>query len=133
MLKLEGQPARVMIVDDEAVFRRGVARTLEQAGYAVVEAKDGDEMIELFKKRPADLVVTDVYMPGTDGIEALIRIQKEHPNVKAIVMSGGGHMKREDVLDLAKRVGAKSTLAKPFDSRALVHAVAVALMQKPKS
>ena len=120
-------PKRILVADDEMTFRHGLARALTRAGYEVSEAASGREMLELFRQQPADLVVTDVYMPDTDGVEALIRLQAEFPWAAVIVMSGGGHLDKEGVLDIARRVGARATLEKPFPVADLLKIVAAVL------
>lgn len=68
-------------------------------------------------QQAADLIITDVYMAGTYGIEALIRLRHEFPDARIIVMSGGGHRTTDDILAVARRLGAQRTLAKPTSRR----------------
>lgn len=119
--------ARILVVDDDPTVRRLMARVLVGAGYDVQEASDGAEAITAFRASPADLVVTDVYMPGADGIEAIIRLQQEFPDVRVIATSGGGHRDKHDVLEMAARLGAKRTLPKPVGRKDLLEAVGAVL------
>jgi CheY-like chemotaxis protein len=114
-------------VDDDPVLRYSLTRFLAQAGYVTEEASDGHEAIERYRAAPADLVLTDIYMPGADGVEALIRLTAEFPDVRIIAMSGGGHRSQEDVLDTAARLGARETLKKPVDPQQLLRVVAQTL------
>ena len=119
--------SRILVVDDDAPLRSGIAKTLTRAGYVVVQAANGQEAIESYRAAPADLVLTDIYMPGTDGVEAMIRLRAEFPDLLVVAMSGGGHMAKEGVLDLAARLGARGTLEKPVGRKALLGMIAKVL------
>jgi CheY-like chemotaxis protein len=96
-------------------------RVLTQAGYVVEEATDGRKAIEKYRARPADVVLTDVYMPGGDGVEAMIRLRSEYPDVRIIAMSGGSlHADADSVFDIAVRLGAQGTLDKPVNAKTLL-------------
>jgi DNA-binding NarL/FixJ family response regulator len=69
------------------------------------------------------VIITDMYMPTVDGIEVIGALMSEFPEARLIVMSGGGQVGKEDVLDLARRLGAKQTLSKPIDRQELLAAV----------
>jgi DNA-binding NtrC family response regulator len=85
-----GAGVSVLVVDDEAAVRRFAARVLAREGYAVVEAQDGAEALELFNGReaPADVVVSDIVMPRLNGVELMEAIFRSHPGVPVILMSG---------------------------------------------
>lgn len=106
--------ARILIVDDDESVRRSLRKTLQLIGHDIEEVADGRAALDAYRARPADLVITDVYMPDTDGIEGTIRLLTEFPDAKVIVMTGGGWVKRDDVLEGARRLGAAGTLSKPF-------------------
>jgi two-component system, chemotaxis family, chemotaxis protein CheY len=113
-------PARILVVDDDDAFRHGIVRVLTGAGYVVEEATDGKKAIEKYRAEPADVVLTDVYMPGGDGVEAMIRLRSEYPDVRIIAMSGGGHASVDSVFDIAVRLGARGTLEKPVNAKTLL-------------
>jgi two-component system response regulator CpxR len=104
----------ILIVDDEAPMRKMVRRVLEDAGHCVFEAGDGIEAGILASNTQIDLVITDVIMPNRDGVETLIRLRESNPEIKVVVMSGGGRRRNLDLLGVAQEVGAAGTLAKPF-------------------
>jgi YesN/AraC family two-component response regulator len=90
----------------------------------VIEACNGKEGLELFKRANADLVITDIVMPEKEGIEVLIGLwEKQVPLVKTIAISGGGQQKATDYLRLAKLMGAARVFAKPFSNEALLAAI----------
>ncbi len=115
--------ARILVVDDEEDFRRIVSRMLTAAGHQVEEAADGRQAIEAYRARPVDLVLADLYMPDIDGVEAIIRLRHEFPDVRIIAVSGGGHLGEEDVLKIAAGIGAQATMAKPLVKKTLLKAV----------
>jgi CheY-like chemotaxis protein len=115
--------ARILVVDDDRDLRGALVRILIKAGHEVVQAEDGGAALAAYRARPADVIITDMYMPAVDGVEVVVRLVDEFPDARLIVMSGGGQMEKEDVLDLARRLGARRTLAKPIDRVALLDAV----------
>ena len=123
--------ARILLVDDDEGFRRIAGRMLAAGGHQVEEAADGKEAIEAYRARPADLVLSDLYMPDLDGVEAIIRLRHEFPEVRIIAVSGGGHLNTEDVLKVASSVGAHATLSKPVDKKTLLGAVEQVLSAAP--
>lgn len=116
--------ARVLIIDDEAALRAVVRESLEREGFEVVEAGNGAEGLALHREHPADVIVTDIFMPEKDGYAIIQELQREFPDTKVIVISGGGGIDLPDnYLDLAKRLGVRRTLSKPFQASELVATV----------
>lgn len=89
-------------------------RALELAGYDVIEARDTSEGLMSYRDTPVDLIISDVLIVGQEGIESIGMLCREVPDVKIIAISGGGYIGQIDILDIAKRLGAKRTLQKPF-------------------
>ncbi len=123
--------ARILIADDDASVRAAARRALTAAGHEVEEAVDGRAALDLHRARPYDLLVLDLYMPGTDGLEATIRLIRECPQVRIVAISGGGYRHRTDVLLMALNAGARRTVAKPFTVEELVGAVSEVLGEAP--
>jgi len=115
--------ASVLVVDDEELARFTIREILEAEGHSVVEAKNGNEAIAQFNKEQTDIIITDIIMPDKEGIETIIELKRDHPNVKIIAISGGGRTRNLDFLELAKRYGADSALAKPFSEDELIEAL----------
>jgi CheY-like chemotaxis protein len=113
---------RVLIIDDEVLFRQMLCQFLTQSGYEVIEAADGAEGLKLFFEMPVDLVILDVIMPGKEGIETLVEIKCQFPNAKIIIISGGGWYGTEIDFDMARKLGAV-TLEKPFELQKLSQVV----------
>ena len=107
--------ARILLIEDDDNFRKMLKITLADVGYEVVEATDGDKGIDLYRRQPADLVVTDIIMPKKEGTETIIQLKKEFPDVKIVAISGGGLTKSDVYLRVANLLGVERTFSKPFD------------------
>lgn len=114
---------RILIIDDDTQFRQMLRQTLERAGYEIVEAADGNKGIKLFRQSPTDLVITDIIMPEKEGIETIVELKREFPDVKIIAISGGGRIKAEGYLNSAKGLKVERTFEKPFDKEELLEAI----------
>jgi DNA-binding NtrC family response regulator len=116
--------ARILLIDDDEQVRSMVKRMLARAGYAdVLEAGDGLAGMRLFGREPFDLVITDIIMPGQEGIETIMELSRDYPRTKIIAMSGGGRIDPRGYLETASHLGASRTLAKPFKSSDLIGVV----------
>ena len=115
--------SRVLVIDDNPEVREFVRTILEAAGYAVDLAADGELGIALQRARPADVVITDIFMPNQDGLETVAQLRREFPRGKVIAMSGGGERVKGRYLATAAEIGAHRLLAKPFDADELLRAV----------
>src|SRR5512138_2625022 len=116
---------RLLIVDDEAVIRDLCIRALK--GYHIVQAGNGREALELFDKGGIDVILTDVMMPGMDGIELLKRLKEKEPTIVVIVMTG---LAEKDVILNALKADADDFISKPVNLLQLKTAVDKALVKK---
>lgn len=96
---------------------------LEAAGHRVACAADGREAVKILAGQTFDLVITDMLMPDSDGLELLASVKKNRAATPVLVMSGGGMIGVGDYLKVAQKLGAHAVLAKPFTSEALLAAV----------
>ncbi len=123
--------ARIIVIDDSYDFRSTLKTILEEEGYEVETAENGDEGIKLFTENPADVVITDIIMPGKEGIETMVELHKTFPDAKVIAMSGGGFQGPMDYLEGAKLIGgALRTFTKPFRMVDMLQAVRELLEDK---
>jgi len=111
---------RVLLVEDEAALRRAFARMLEEAGFTVVQAADGRQAIDALAAGAFEVVLTDVSMPGMDGIQLLRAARERDLDVPVILISGNPTV--ESAVQ-AVQYGALQYLIKPVDSRSLVEIV----------
>jgi DNA-binding response OmpR family regulator len=115
---------RILIIDDEEAIRSLLRLTLERAGYEVEDAPDGGIGLQLHRKNPADLIITDILMPEKEGIETIIELRRKYPDVKIIAISGGGRLKTPEIfLTMAEKFGVNRSLAKPVSREALLATV----------
>jgi len=115
--------ARILIIDDDDQVRTVLRRTLEAAGHEVDEAGNGVEGISKYERNPADLIITDIYMPEKEGLETIIELKRDHPDVRIIAISGGSRDMDLDFLPVAEKLGAEKTLSKPIDRTTLLSVV----------
>jgi DNA-binding response OmpR family regulator len=111
---------RILIIDDEVSVRTMLRRSLEEAGHTVFEASGGREGLNLSRRERTDVVVTDLYMPDTDGIEVIRELRRVSTHPKIICMSGGGQTEVFDWGRAALALGADRVLLKPFDGQRLL-------------
>jgi len=117
-------PKSILIVDDNQDILFFMRAALEQAGYEVQTASDGAQAFEQQMQHRADLLITDIFMPGRDGIETLRDSKTRFPQTRVIVMSaGGGTGGQLDYLSAAALIGANATLRKPFSLDELLDTV----------
>ena len=122
--------ARILVIDDDADLREVMRETLVSSGHEVVLASDGIQGLRLQRDRPADLVITDIFMPDKEGIETIRELRQEFPKVKIIAMSGGGiHVRKPGYLSTASELGADIVLRKPFDQAVLLDSIVTVLKE----
>lgn len=115
---------RVLVIDDNADIRTLVRWVLESEGFEVSVAADGNEGLLSQRNRPAEVIVTDIFMPVKEGIETIHALHLEFPEAKIIAMSGGAMEARiSDYLPMALQFGAARFLRKPFQPQELIDAV----------
>jgi CheY-like chemotaxis protein len=115
--------AKILIVDDEEMDRVLLAQVLHQAGHEPLFAPNGDAALRIWKKGGIDLVVTDIVMPGMDGLGLLDALKEDDPWVQVIAISGITAKK----LNEAARSGAFAILTKPVDPEELLKEIEKAL------
>ena len=115
--------ARILVIDDDVQVRGAVRRILERAGHTVEDVGNGNAGLQAHRERPADLIITDIFMPERDGIETVRQLRRESPQVKIIVISGGDRTQTMDLRKDAELLGAARSLRKPFELSELVQAV----------
>jgi len=111
----------VLIVDDSLGVRESLKATLEMAGHEAVAVENSRDGMAALASRRFDALVTDLWMPGVDGIELLRLTQKNHPAMRLVAITGGGPgMSIETAAALAETWSAEKVFLKPFDERELV-------------
>jgi DNA-binding NtrC family response regulator len=123
-------PKRILVIDDETTALDLLRRILEMHGYEVTLAKNGQEGVESFQQDPCDLVITDMVMPIKDGLQTILDLRLEAPELPIIAISGGGTISKERYLAVAGYLDRVITIAKPFTMEQIIEAVEKLLHEK---
>jgi CheY-like chemotaxis protein len=116
--------AKILVIDDDPVICGVIQQILEAEGHHVVLASDGEDGLVKYYKNAPDMVVTDVLMPGKDGLEVLKEIRLRDVSTPVIAFSSGRRAITPDfILTSTTLVGATRTLGKPFTRVQLLEAV----------
>jgi CheY-like chemotaxis protein len=119
--------ARVLVIDDEPDICEFMRIMIEDAGHEVLTAANGEQGLELFAREHVDLVITDIFMPESDGLETINAIRKRNAVVPIIAMSGQVTESDADFLAFAKKLGAEDALRKPFTRQDLLRSIEACL------
>ena len=127
--------ARIVVIDDDPTIRMLATAILEPLGHTIIEADEGNSGLEVFKQHQPDLVITDIVMPGCEGIETIRAIRKLDRAVPIIAVSGSGGVGRGGYIEMALSLGANEGVRKPFLPEHLIEAVdrVLAAAKKPGS
>lgn len=109
----ESRLMQVLLVDHDGVSRYTVSKALQRVGYIVVEASFGDEALDLFNRQHFDLVLSEIALPGIDGLELLQKIRDSSPDAVVVLMTGQAST---ETAVRALRYGAYDYLIKPCSS-----------------
>lgn len=119
--------ARILLVDDDDQFRGMLESMLHRLGHDVVTARSGGEALREYGRNDTDLVITDLIMPDSDGLELIRGLRRDGSTVPILAMTGGGRTRPAMYLKMAASLGAQRVLAKPFSFAELTDAIAGAL------
>jgi len=115
--------SRILLIEDDCLVRTTLSEFLAEFGHTIIVAGDGTEGLRLFRLVKPEVIITDLVMPGIEGIEVLMKLQEYRSTAKIIVISGGVRGNNADFLEIAKSLGASKVLAKPFTYELLLTAV----------
>jgi CheY-like chemotaxis protein len=119
--------ARILVIDDQPDIRDVIKNILEECGHSVILAAEGAEGLRFYAKAPADVVITDLHMPGMNGLDTVRALRERSHGVKIIAMSGADTFMVEKNLQNSVINGADQTLLKPFRVRDIINAVELVL------
>jgi DNA-binding response OmpR family regulator len=114
---------RVLVIDDNDAFRNLALLWFQIHSIEAEGAANGTKGLELQRARPADVIITDIFMPEKDGIETIHELRREFPSVQIIAMTGRESLTDFDAFEVARELGAAKTFKKPFKLDDLVAAV----------
>ncbi len=105
---------RIIVADDDRDLRAALRAALEVEGYEVDDVPDGERAMQAHEQRPADVLITDLFMPERDGFETLVYFRARNPEMRIVVISGWKRAQGADHLAVALQAGADIVLRKPF-------------------
>jgi DNA-binding response OmpR family regulator len=114
------QSIRILLVDEETAVLGLLRQILSKAGYDVITASNGREAVRQLERNAVDLVITDLVMPEQEGLETILLIRKNNPQVRIVAMSGAFG---SDFLNAARAMGAQATLLKPIMAAQLLSTI----------
>lgn len=107
---------KILVIDDDVLLLRTMMRILVADGHDVMTASGGGRAMALYRDTNPDLVITDIVMPGQEGLETILTLRRDDNPVKIIAISGTD----AEMLDTARLIGADDTLQKPFRAQELL-------------
>ena len=118
----EAPPKKVLVcvIDDDAMVRGTICGVLNHAGFATVQASDGDKGLQVVAQSKPAVVVTDIIMPNREGIETILALKAQFPTIGVLAISGSYSPGPISYLETAQALGADDCLAKPFKADELV-------------
>ncbi|HEX3730882.1 MAG TPA: response regulator [Opitutaceae bacterium] len=119
--------ARILVIEDDEKMREALVQTLLKLGHEVAQEPNGRAGLARAAHWLPELVITDLIMPEKEGLETIVELRSGNPEIRIIAMSGGGRLSNSDFLNIALKLGAQGTLAKPFTREELREAIGAAL------
>ncbi|MBE7732856.1 response regulator [Devosia faecipullorum] len=114
----------ILIVDDHFAVRQSLAISVAASGWHVETAESGEAALQMLASRTFDVLLTDLWMPGVDGVALIKACRQSQPDLKVFGMTGGGPgISTEAMLTLAEIWGARQVFYKPFDDATLIAAL----------
>jgi DNA-binding response OmpR family regulator len=105
--------ARILLVEDDPMMNLLISTTLAQGGYKAMCVFNGEDAVKKVKQNKFDIIITDLLMPGKEGMEVIQEAKEHDPTIKIIAISGGGRVGHTSFLELARAHGADVGIDKP--------------------
>ena len=125
--------AKILLIEDQSFTATIIETVLKKAGHIVTVAKDGERGLAAFDADRPDVVITDILLPGMDGLEVIREIQSRVPGFPVVALTGGGKTGLYDYLDKARALGAVDVFRKPVTAEQLLGAIARCMDLNPSS
>jgi CheY-like chemotaxis protein len=112
---LRPPPVHILVIEDHDDTRDVLDVVLRTEGYDVTLAVDGQDGLDKYRQRPADIVLVDIFMPRKNGIDAIRELMRDYPDAVCVAMSADGDPMRRNALEFAREAGARLALRKPIE------------------
>tara|TARA_Y100000588_G_scaffold297405_1_gene318107 strand:- start:7731 stop:8105 length:375 start_codon:yes stop_codon:yes gene_type:complete len=119
--------AKVLVIDDDPNIGQVITQLLSGQSHEVILSYSGDDALELLKSEEFDVMIVDIFLPSTSGLEVIQAVSANYPDTKIVAMAAFGAQDDIDLKGFAERYGAITTLEKPFDNEILLKSVSKAL------
>lgn len=116
-------PYRILVIDDDPAIVRSLELLLRAKGYIVATAGDGPGGLKAFHAFAPQIVISDVFVPGIEGLEVIRQINQQNQDVMIVAMSGCVAIEGYDLLEHARAAGATVCISKPFEIKELFDAL----------
>lgn len=113
----------VLLADDDRLTCLMISKVLERNNFNVTTVENGLDAINLSKEQDFDYLITDIMMPGVEGIEVISEVLQYNPMIKIIAISSDGLVGHSTLLTLAKTMGASATIQKPVRADTLINTI----------
>ncbi len=123
--------ATILIADDDEVLRKIIRKFLEKDGHTIIEASNGNEVLDVFQHKKIDVAILDVVMPDKGGIETLLEMSCSDIEAKVILITGIVDTETEVFQNLCKQFKAQYIIQKPFEKEKLIETVNALLAKNP--
>jgi two-component system response regulator MtrA len=110
---------KILVIDDDVLLLRVMSRILVNDGHEVRSATDGERAMAIYRDMQPELVITDIVMPGQEGMETILTLRRDDNPVKIIAISGTD----AEMLETARLIGADDVIEKPFRAHELISRV----------
>ena len=114
-------PHKILVIDDEERIRAVIIQKLAKSGYKLHQAENGKEGVKVVQQEQIDLVITDILMPEQEGIETVLYLKKNNPDIKIITISAPSN---NNYLKITEHLGAERSFEKPLNLAELADVVA---------
>lgn len=107
---------KILLIDDNDLVRRALSSLLAFEGFDVVECNSGRQGVDMFHSENPDLVITDLLMTDMSGVDVMGEIRKDCPDMRFVVVTGGGGTHDRELVQRAREAGADVVMMKPIDN-----------------
>lgn len=114
---------KILFIDDDKYLREAYSEILKLNGYEVTTLTEGTMAAECVSETSYDIVITDIVMPGKEGLATIMDIRNISKDIPILAISGGGRVSPKSHLFLAKKMGANDILEKPFDGTTFIQKI----------
>ena len=122
---------RILVIDDDPIFCQMMVGALSRAGFPVHAVANGEQGVDWLRENTAVLVISDIFMPRSDGLEVIRFVRQLRPAIPILAVSGGNPLINQDYLMIARQLGADRALSKPIRPHDLVETVRDMLDPRP--